>query len=203
MTSWLPSRLISRSCGRMDSMLSIAARLSKARRASCGFCALRATSSIAVFAVRNSRNEGMILIAKSASTTTMKRTKIKPRMLRPCCCFRMSPPLVKRPEAPELVEVEPDEECLADDILVGHEPPDPAVARVVPVISHHEVMARRHRARQSACIVVAISGVRERAPGHHRRRRVLVEQYFMFRAVNRLDEAARELHALLRQVIVH
>src|SRR2546428_10234417 len=38
-----------------------------------------------------------------------------------------------------------------------------SVARIVPVVAHREVMARRNRARQAARIVVAIPGIRERA----------------------------------------
>src|SRR3954453_3250641 len=66
----------------------------------------------------------------------------------------------ERPEAPQLVQVEPDEERLADDFLIRYEPPDPAVARVVPVIAHHEVMPRRNRAGQAVRIEVEIGRVR-------------------------------------------
>src|SRR5512145_1917199 len=183
-------------------MSSISARFSNARRASAGFCTVGAIRSIAVFAVRNSKNEGMILIANSASTTRTNITVISPSRLSPCCLLPIVPSLTERPEAPQLVQIEPDEESLADNFLVRHEPPDAAVARVVPVVAHYEVMTWRHRARQAARIVVAICSERERAPGQDRRRRVLVEQYFMLRAVHRLDEAARELHALARQVVV-
>ena len=111
-------------------------------RRAAGVCAVGAIRSIAVLAVRNSRNDGMSFIAKSASTTITNKTPISPR-LRPCCFvpigfLPIAPSLAERPEAPEFVQVEPDEERLADDVLVRHEAPA-AVARVVPVVAHHEV----------------------------------------------------------------
>src|ERR1700741_4714796 len=101
---------------------------------------------------------GPIFIATSATKTRTTRMMIRPMMLRPCCRLRIclaSPASAERTEASQLVPVEPDEERAADDVLVGHESPSAAVARVVPVVAHAEVMARRHRARQAAHIVVA------------------------------------------------
>src|SRR5574341_2410465 len=162
----------------------------------------------AAVALRNSMNEGTTFMPKITTITRRNRPTIRAIRLSPRCVFidvRIVFPLplsAERPEAPQLVQVEPDEEGAADDVLVRHEPPDPAVARVVPVVTHHEVMPRRNRARQAAHIVVAISGERERAPGHHRGGRVVVEQYFMLGAAHRLHVAARELHALLREVVI-
>ena len=110
-------------------------------------------------------------------TTRTTSTMIRPMRLTPRCLAQLS--VARRAllfslqrndaEAPELVQVQPDEERLADDVLVGHEAPVAAVARVVPVVAHHEVVARRNRAREAARIVVAISGERERARRRHRR----------------------------------
>src|SRR5437016_2553029 len=102
-------------------------------------------------------------MAKSAMNARTMRPMISPRRLKPCCCLpRICPPslLAKRSEAAELVQVQPDEEGFADDVLVRDEAPDPAVARIVAVVTHHEVMPRRHSAREAVHIVVAISGRR-------------------------------------------
>src|SRR5688572_5941678 len=170
-------------------MLSMVARFSNARRTSALLVTpCRATASIADLAVRNSMNEGRTFIANSAMTMNSTSMMSNPMMVTPRCCFcivaSLFPvPSAEPPEPPQLVQIQPDEERLADDVLVGDESPYAAVARIVPVVAHHEVVSRRNRARHAAAIVVAISGIRERAPGHHPRRRVLVEQYFMFCAV--------------------
>src|SRR3954469_24933365 len=135
---------------------------------------------------------GMSFMLKMPTMTRMKRTTSRPPKLTPFCLrmfFSLPQRLVERPEAAELVQVEPDEERLADDILVRDEAPDAAVARVVAVVAHHEVLARRHGARHSAHIVVAISGERERARGRREGRRVLVDQDLVVDAVQALDEA--------------
>src|SRR3954466_11408055 len=145
----------------------------------------------------------------SNSTTSMNSTMMRPMRVRPRPSFqaasfqavffqaarsRIVVVLLssERPEAPKLVQVEPDEERLADDVLIRYEPPDPAVARVVPVIAHHEVMPRRNRARQAVRIVVAIGGVRERARGRHHGGRVVLDQNLVIDAVQGLDEALGE-----------
>src|SRR5688572_2029089 len=142
---------------------SITARLSKARRTSVGAWTCLATCSMMFLAARYSMKDGTTFIANSATTMRMNRMAISPSRLIPLCSLRIYPPMpsVKRAEAPQLVQVEPDEERLADDVLVGHESPDAAVARVVPVVAHHEVVPRRNRARQAAHIVVAIAGLRK------------------------------------------
>src|SRR5215210_2459784 len=120
-------------------MLSIVARLSNARRASCTLLTpLRATAWIAAFAVRYSSTDGTTFMANSASTITITSAVSRPMMLTPYCCLRISSPFLpsaEPAEAPQLVEVQPDEERLADDVLVGDESPNAAVARVVPVIA--------------------------------------------------------------------
>src|SRR5688500_19239399 len=99
----------------------------------------------------------------SATTTRTNRMRMSPIRLMPRCLLLIVASLSsERAEAPELAQVEPDEERLADDVLVGDEAPYPAVARVVAVVAHHEIMALRHRAREAAAIVVAIARERER-----------------------------------------
>src|SRR6476660_6606623 len=107
----------------------------------------------------------------AANTINTAAPAMSPPRLMPSCCLRMFvspwlpisglPLLAKRAEAPELAQVEPDEEGLADDILVRHESPDPAVARIVPVVAHREIMARRHGTDQAPVIVVAVAGMLE------------------------------------------
>src|SRR5712691_2590278 len=83
-------------------------------------------------------------------------TKVTP------CCFSIDPPSLKSAEALRFTEVEPDKKRLADDILVRHETPYPAVGRIVAVVPHHEIMSRRHGAGHALAIVVAIFPERER-----------------------------------------
>src|SRR5256885_7718342 len=107
----------------------------------------------------------MSFMLKMPAITIKKRMTSSPPRLTPFCLrISLFPPgsLAERPEAAELVQVEPDEEGLADDVLVRDEAPDAAVARVVAVVAHHEVLSRRHGARHPAHIVVAIAGERER-----------------------------------------
>src|ERR1051325_4304678 len=205
MTTPLPSLVISRSAAFTVLMSSIAERLSKARRMSATVapCRSRAMASIAFFAERYSRYDGITFMPPSATIATTMRPMISAMRLKPCCCLLpISPPclLAERSEAAELVQVQPDEEGLADDVLIRDEAPDPAVARIVAVVTHHEVVARRHGARKAVHIVVAIT--RRRAGGKHGGGRIVLEKYFMLDAIERLDVAARELHALARQVIV-
>src|SRR5258708_29055284 len=100
----------------------------------------------------------MIPTITTMNTTTSNPPRVTPRCLLLSRMRIVVPPRSASPEraeAPQLVQVEPDEERLAHDILVGHESPDAAVARVVSVVAHHEIVARRNRAGQAAAIVVA------------------------------------------------
>src|ERR1051326_5455794 len=200
---------ICRSVGLTDSMPSICERASNALRMSCGEALgrSRAIATIAFFAERNSMYDGMTFMPKSATTARRISTTLSPIRLTPSCLpFMLMVPspvcLLERPEPPQLVQVQPDEEGLADDVLVGHEAPDAAVARVVAVVAHHEVVAWRHGARHAFHIVVAIGGVRKRPRRRDHRRRVLVDQDLVVDRAEGLDVAARELHALFRQVVV-
>src|SRR6185295_15465829 len=82
-------------------------------------------------------------------------TRVTPRW------FFMDHLSLKFPDAPQLVEIEPDEKRLPDDILVRHEAPYAAVRGVVAIVAHHEVVPRRHGADHALGIVVAIFVKRE------------------------------------------
>src|SRR4051794_21052962 len=132
---------MSRSCDLMVVMSSIAERDSNWRRMSPGEAPPeRASASIAFFAERYSRYDGTSFMPKMATITKIAKPKISATRLRPCCLLRISsiPPSSKsasaeRSEPPEVVQVQPDEEGLADDVFVRHESPDAAVARIVPI----------------------------------------------------------------------
>src|SRR5512134_2921230 len=136
--------------------------------------------------------------AKMMITATM----ISPRSDTPRCPMRMAGRLAERAEAAQFPEVEPDEECLADDVGVGHESPDPAVARIVTVVTHHEVMSGWNGARHARHIVVAILDVRKRARLGHEGRGVVLDHDLVLAPVQGFQVAARILHALARQVIL-
>src|ERR1051326_5463996 len=59
------------------------------------------------------------------------------------------------------VQAEPDEKRAPDQVPVRHKTPDPAIAAVVPVVAHHEIVTRRHGADHVSLIVVAIFTERE------------------------------------------
>src|SRR5947208_2380891 len=97
-----------------------------------------------------------------ATMTMAMQTIIIPKRLNPDCFLTIppadpwTPASFEASEAAGLAEVEPDEERLADNVLVRNEPPHPAVRGVVAVVSHHEVMPRRHCTRHARVIVGAI-----------------------------------------------
>src|SRR3989304_1262400 len=107
----------------------------------------------------------------------------------------------ERAKAAQLVQVEPDEERLADDVLVRDESPDAAVARVVPVVAHDEIVAGRHRADQAAAIVVAVLRMPEIHAAADESRRFLLQDDLVFAAVEGLEIAGEILQPLARPVI--
>src|SRR6266851_4858527 len=42
------------------------------------------------------------------------------------------------------VPIEPDSRRFADQVVLGHEAPDPTILTVVPVVAHHEVASGRN-----------------------------------------------------------
>src|SRR3990172_11469391 len=70
-----------------------------------------------------------------------------------------------------MVEIPPDHECLADDVLFRNEPPVAAVRTRIAIVPHHEVMPGGNRARETGFIVGAIA-VKRKLPDirepHHR-----------------------------------
>src|SRR5437867_9155951 len=104
----------------------------------------------------------------------------------------MSSPSPKCSEAPRFAEIEPDEKCLPDDILVRYETPHPAVRRVVAVVAHHEIVPGRHGAGHAFAIVVAIFAKRERSREGDRRRRIALKENGVLDPVQCLDELDRK-----------
>src|SRR6266480_3854067 len=113
----------------------------------------------------------------------------------------MSPPSLKRSEAPRLAEIEPDEKRLPDDILVRYETPHSAVCRVIAVVAHHEIVPGRHGAAHTFAIVVAIFAKRERTREWDCRRRVTLEEDGVRDSVHRLDELCRVVDSLAIQIV--
>src|SRR5215831_17124269 len=103
-----------------------------------------------------------------AMTERTPRTASQMVMLtsdRPLCLrMNLSPvlPLVDSvADSLEIAEVHPYQEGAALDVIVGHESPVAAVAALVSVVAHHEVLAGRDRAAEAVVIVVAILPVGE------------------------------------------
>src|SRR5215813_15027101 len=123
-----------------------------------------------------------------ATNTIAISTASTPNTPMPCCRLMvLASSLLERAEAAWLAEIEPDEERLADDVLVRHEPPHPAVGRVVAVVAHHEVMPRRDGAGKAVVIVGAILAERELLHERHRRRRVVLDHDSVRMPVDGLD----------------
>src|SRR5258708_3350574 len=85
----------------------------------------------------------------------MRLTNESPR------CFSIDSPFFSRllypvADALEVAEVHPHQECAPLDVVVRHESPVTAVAALIAVVSHHEVLARGHRAAETVVIVFAI-----------------------------------------------
>src|SRR5438105_11555292 len=66
---------------------------------------------------------------------------------------------LKRSDPLEVTEVHPDEERLADDVLVRHEAPETRIHRVVAVVAHHEVVTLRHLAGDTLGTVAAVLAI--------------------------------------------
>src|SRR5258707_6492896 len=75
-------------------------------------------------------------------------------------CFPMNSPLSILFDAVadslEVPEVHPHQESAALDVVVRHESPVAAVAALVAVVSHHEIVARADRAPETVVLVFAI-----------------------------------------------
>src|SRR5450432_210824 len=92
----------------------------------------------------------------------------KPRTARPTMspvnetplCFPMDSPLSKLLDAIadplEVPEIHPDQESAALDVVVRDESPVAAVAALVAVVTHHEIVPRGDRAAETVVIVFAI-----------------------------------------------
>src|SRR5688572_27558343 len=104
---------------------------------------------------------------------TTAATRMNPRIVSPPWrarnASRISLPLANpaanalEREAGDVVPVEPDEERAPADVVVGDESPVTTVVARVAVVSHHEIVTRRHLAPEAAVIVFAILATGERA----------------------------------------
>src|SRR5436190_2593095 len=99
------------------------------------------------------------------TVSTTAATKMKPMSVRPDCPVRVrmvsSPsadtaadPLERK--AADVIPVEPDEECLATDVIVGHEAPIAAVVAVVAVVAIHQVVLRWDSTDEPEVIVYVV-----------------------------------------------
>src|SRR5258706_814993 len=127
----------------------------------------------------------------ATSTMTMHTTTIPIRVM-PRWLF-MDPPSLECSEAPWLAEIEPDEKGLPDDILVRHEPPHPAVRRVVAVVAHHEIVPGGHGAGHTFAILITIFAKRERLREGDRGRGIALAQNRVLHPVHLLAELCRPL----------
>src|SRR5262245_7515937 len=158
----------------MTSMSSTAARRSNATRTSAtvwpGLPV--AIAETAFLTLKYSMYAGAILSPPIATMTTMMPAINRPIRVMPRWFLMVGHLSVKFADATQVVEIEPDEERLAHDILVRDESPDAAVGGIVAVVTHHEIVPRRHGAGHAFGIVVAILAERERPRERDRRRRV-------------------------------
>src|SRR5450759_2148362 len=110
------------------------------------------------------------------SAATIAAMKIKPIRVTPFClcmnapgnmllAYALADPLERK--ARHVVPVPPDEECLATNMVVRHKAPVTAVFAVIPVVAHHEVLSRRHLARESGLIVYAVFASWKRSHAAH------------------------------------
>src|SRR5690242_20168737 len=108
---------------------------------------------------------------------------------------------MKFPDAPQFVEIEPDEKRLSYDVLVRHETPDSTVRRVVAVVAHHEIVPRRHGAGYAFAIVVAIFAKGERPGEWDRRGRVALQKDGVLDPAYRLEVLRRIVDSLAIEIV--
>src|SRR5689334_2604091 len=104
------------------------------------------------FTAKNSMYAGSSFEARTPTNPSSASQKMSPDNETPCC-FRMNPPLKPRllflfdavADALEVTEVHPHQEGAPLDVVVGDESPVTAVAALVAVVSHHEVLSLRDR----------------------------------------------------------
>src|SRR6202521_4255713 len=100
----------------------------------------------------------MIATKPSSARPMIKLTSDRPRCLpmEPPSCFILVSSLDAVADALEIAEVHPDQERAPLDVVVGHESPVAAVAALVAVVPHHEIVAGGNRAAETVVIVFAI-----------------------------------------------
>src|SRR5258705_812170 len=112
---------------------------------------------------------------KSLAAKTPPTPRIASTMIRPCSetprCFPMNPPwhfilvlsLDAVADALEVAEVHPHQEGASLDVVVRHESPVTAVAALVAVVAHHEIVPRGDHAAKTVVIGFAILSIGELA----------------------------------------
>src|SRR5882672_10078068 len=108
---------------------------------------------------------------------------------------------LKSPDTAQLVEIEPYEKRLPDDILVRHEPPYTTVRRIIPVVAHHEIVPGGHGAGHALGIVVAIFAKRERPRKRHGHWSVAFLEYGVLHAAERFLELCRIVYPFAVEVV--
>ena len=63
---------------------------------------------------------------------------------------------MKSPDPARVAQIHPDEERLADDILLRNETPETAVETVVPIITHDKIMSGGHLTGYAGTHVAAV-----------------------------------------------
>src|SRR3989442_11156900 len=107
----------------------------------------------------------------------------------------------------DVVPVEPDEKRPAPDMIVRNESPVTAVIAVVAIVAHHQVVARRHPAFETALIVVAILALRKIAHiGRIHRLRLWIDADRMLartrRGIGALENARERVEAQAFEIAV-
>src|SRR5574340_328205 len=97
------------------------------------------------------------------TSTRRNAPKINPKKLNPRCFAGIalfiplpSGSVDRQPDPLQIGKIHPDEERLADDLVVRHEPPVAAVAAVVAIVAEHEVMSVGHLAAYHLIVIAAV-----------------------------------------------
>lgn len=101
----------------------------------------------------------------------------------------------------QVVEIEPDEECLADNVLLRDETPATTVEASIQVITHHEIVTRRNGAGKAAISIGAVVAERVLDGLRNRGRCVILHDDLVFDAAQFLGEAWRVVKAIGMEII--
>src|SRR5450755_3316008 len=111
-------------------------------------------------------------------------------------CFLMDSPFSNSLDAvadpPEVPEVHPDQESATLDVVVRDESPVAAVAALVAVVPHHEIVPRGDRATEAVVIVFAILPMGELPDLREIHRRLRGNDHHLVVVVAQLLEEGRQ-----------